>query len=115
MQVDDLTDAVRVRRWARVGGKLVGEAPSTELSAANEATSDAVEATLEEALALPWVSAAAREPHLQAFLSVLRRIETALEAARTRQRALDLDERLAGPSEQGRVGSRPFARDGRDP
>lgn len=107
--LDDLIDA---HPWARIGERLVGHAWAVDDATFQAAGDDLVEATLEEALAMPWVSEAARAPFVDAFLGVLRRIETALEAARTRQRSLDLDDRLSGAREG--KGPRPFAKEDRN-
>lgn len=89
-----LADTVEVQPWARIDDRLVGHAWVVDDAAFDAAGDDLVEATLEEALAMPWASEAARAPYATAFDNILGQIETALAAGRTRQRAQDLENNM---------------------
>lgn len=102
LSLDDLTTA---HPWARIGDRIVGHAWTVEDAVFEAAGDDIIEATLEEVLVMPWASEAARAPYIEVFHGVLRQVQSALEAARTRQRALDLDEKLNARSGEKSDGS----------
>lgn len=111
VQFASVNDLTEVQPWARIGDRLSGHAWVVEDDQFEASGDDVFEATLEEALSLPWTSESARAPYSEAFFSVLQRAETALEASRTRQRAQDLNEKMSGSAAE-RKGPRPFANEG---
>lgn len=91
-----LTDALKVHPWAMEGDRLIGHLWTLgDERFAQINADDAFEGTLEEALALPWGSQDDRAPFHNAMMAILDSVSSNLEAARTRQRARDLEERLA--------------------
>jgi hypothetical protein len=94
-----LTDAMEIHPWAMGGDKVVGHLWTLdEQRYARIDPEDAFEGTLEEALSQPWESEADRAPFHEAMNDVLTSAFRDLEAARTRQRGLDLDARLDEPT-----------------
>lgn len=81
--------------WALAGNRIAGHVLVVDdvvLAQALE-RGDVWEGTLEEALAQPWTSTEARQAYQDAFVAVLTSTQHLIEAARSRQRASDLDER----------------------
>lgn len=91
-----LSDALEIQPWATVNGRLMGHAWVVDDATFNAADEEKWEGSLEEALAQPWTSTQSRQPYQDAFLGVLTSTRHAIEAARSRQRASDLEERLSG-------------------
>ncbi|MBB3277382.1 hypothetical protein [Pseudoxanthomonas sp. OG2] len=91
-----LSDALEIQPWATVNGRLNGHAWAVDDATFNAADEEQWEGSLEEALAQPWTSTQSRQPYQDAFLGVLTSTQHAIEAARSRQRASDLEERLSG-------------------
>lgn len=91
-----LSDALEIQPWTTVNGRLMGHAWAVDDATFNAADEEKWEGSLEEALAQPWTSTQSRQPYQDAFLGVLTSTRHAIEAARSRQRASDLEERLSG-------------------
>lgn len=104
-----LSDALEIQPWATVNGRLIGHAWAVDDATFNAADDEQWEGSLEDALAQPWTSADNRQPYQDAFLGVLAATQHAIEAARSRQRASDLEERLSSDVVES-AGIRPFGK-----
>jgi len=104
-----LSDALEIQPWAMVNGRLLGHAWAVDDATFNAADDEQWEGSLEDALAQPWTSTDSRQPYQNAFLGVLTATQHAIEAARSRQRASDLEERLSGDVIDGEA-VRPFGK-----
>lgn len=102
-----LTDALEIQPWSTVDGRIAGHAWAVDDATFNAADEDQWEGSLEEALAQPWINSESRQPFQDAFVAILSATQHAIEAARSRQRASDLEERLSGNVVEGN-GVRPF-------
>lgn len=104
-----LSDTLEIQPWATVNGRLIGHAWAVDDATFNAADDEQWEGSLEDALAQPWTSADNRQPYQDAFLGVLAATQHAIEAARSRQRASDLEERLSSDVVES-AGIRPFGK-----
>lgn len=98
--------------WALVGDRIAGHVLAVDDATLAQALAEGGvwEGTVEDALGQPWINTESRQPYQDAFLGVLAATQHAVEAARSRQRASDLEKRLVG----GAVVAdpvRPFAKD----
>lgn len=103
--------AVMSHDWALVGDRIAGHVLTVDdvTIAQALAEGDVWEGTIEDALAQPWVSTDARQSYQDAFVAVLTNAQHAIEAARSRQRASDLEERLSSPTHEAEP-VRPFGK-----
>lgn len=90
--------AMETHDWALMGDRIAGHVLAVDDTTLAQALADGNvwEGTVEDALAQPWTCTDNRQPYQDAFLSILTATQHAIEAARSRQRASDLEERLSG-------------------
>ena len=90
--------AMETHDWALIGDRIAGHVLAIDDATLAQALAegDVWEGSVQDALAQPWTSTENRQPYQDAFLGVLAATQHAIEAARSRQRASDLEERLSG-------------------
>lgn len=103
--------AMETHEWALIGDRIAGHVLAVDdvTLAQALAEGDVWEGTVEDALAQPWTSTDNRQPYQDAFLSVLTSTQHAIEAARSRQRTSDLEDRLSGETRDAEA-VRPFGK-----
>ncbi len=101
--------AVVSHDWALVGDRIAGHVLAVDDATLAQALAEGNvwEGTVEDALGQPWINTESRQPYQDAFVGVLTSTQHAIEAARSRQRASDLEERLSGNVVEGNA-VRPF-------
>ena len=84
--------------WALLGDRIAGHVLAVDDATLAQALAEGGvwEGTVEVALAQPWINTESRQPFQDAFVAILSATQHAIEAARSRQRASDREERLSG-------------------
>ena len=103
--------AMETHDWALIGDRIAGHVLAIDDATLAQALAegDVWEGSVQDALAQPWTSTENRQPYQDAFLGVLAATQHAIEAARSRQRASDLEERLSSDVVES-AGIRPFGK-----